>query len=537
MKTIRILIATGLILTLGVIAEVRAEILAADDFLYKQPTKEFGPGGGFNLQDYGGGQNGAIGEWTGRWVSSGNAIIAGEDFMSEDLEQFEVDEALIAGGLIPVTANYLRRGIALDGLPADPTLYFSARLRTGTDDATSLPRFWINAPNGDPLLDDAQMAIGIDDFGAVVVEIGANFEVEEDDPLNDGEFHTLVGKLEVNGNGDNEVLTVWADPTGVEDGLSASVEEDVISSVSDLRSLIQLGRLGEGPVMEWDDVAVGTSWEAVTNLEVPRVTLRVDPNSGAASLVSETGSEFDLNYYEIESASGSLNVDGWNSLQDQGIDGDVWRENNPSGEAVTESRFFGSSSLDSGQSWSLGNLWTPGGAQDLIARVGTNRGLLNLAIVDYSENSLRGDFNGNGVIDADDMNLLSAEARSGANGATFDLNGDGLVNDADRTVWVEASDNANTYIGDSNLDGEFNSTDFVTVFVAGEYEDGIANNSGWDTGDWNGDAEFDSSDFVTAFISGGYEIGPRAAVQAVPEPTTCTLLLLAIGLLFSRRRR
>ena len=109
------------------------------------------------------------------------------------------------------------------------------------------------------------------------------------------------------------------------------------------------------------------------------------------------------------------------------------------------------------------------------------------------------------------MNLLSAEARSGANGATFDLDGDGLVDDADRTVWVEASDIGKTYFGDSNLDGEFNSTDFVTVFVAGEYEDGIANNSGWDTGDWNGDAEFDSSDFVTAFISGGYETGPRAA--------------------------
>ena len=63
MNTIRILIATGLILTLSVKAEVRAEILAADDFSYKQPTKVFGPGGGFTLQDYSGGQNGAIGEW------------------------------------------------------------------------------------------------------------------------------------------------------------------------------------------------------------------------------------------------------------------------------------------------------------------------------------------------------------------------------------------------------------------------------------------------------------------------------------------
>ena len=91
-----------------------------------------------------------------------------------------------------------------------------------------------------------------------------------------------------------------------------------------------------------------------------------------------------------------------------------------------------------------------------------------------------------------------------------------------------------TYFGDSNLDGEFNSTDFVTVFTEGKYEDGVAANAGWASGDWNGDKEFDSSDFVAAFVAGGYEIGPRQ-VAVVPEPSA--LVLFAIGLLVCLARR
>ena len=53
--------------------------------------------------------------------------------------------------------------------------------------------------------------------------------------------------------------------------------------------------------------------------------------------------------------------------------------------------------------------------------------------------------------------------------------------------------------GDANLDGFFNSTDFVNIFAAAQYEDGIPGNSTWETGDWNGDSEFTSSDFVVAF--------------------------------------
>ena len=64
--------------------------------------------------------------------------------------------------------------------------------------------------------------------------------------------------------------------------------------------------------------------------------------------------------------------------------------------------------------------------------------------------------------------------------------------------------NPSWVIGDANNDGVFDSSDLVTVFVAGEYENGIANDSTFAEGDWNGDSEFDSSDLVLAFQSGKY---------------------------------
>ncbi|MCP4192193.1 MAG: hypothetical protein GY768_16395 [Planctomycetaceae bacterium] len=153
-----------------------------------------------------------------------------------------------------------------------------------------------------------------------------------------------------------------------------------------------------------------------------------------------------------------------------------------------------------------------------------------------SEPTLPGDFDGNGILDAIDIGLLSAEVRLGNDTPSFDLNADLKVNDADRGVWVD--DLRQTYFGDANLDGEFNSSDFVFVFQAGGYEDAQVGNSAWATGDWNGDAEFNSGDFVIAFQAGGFEQGPRAAVAAVPEPVGSSGIVFGvIWLVASLRRR
>jgi uncharacterized membrane protein len=138
----------------------------------------------------------------------------------------------------------------------------------------------------------------------------------------------------------------------------------------------------------------------------------------------------------------------------------------------------------------------------------------------------RGDFDIDGAFDVDDIDILAAVLRDGTQYARYDLNNDQIIDTEDYRVLVEKL--ANTYFGDSNFDGEFNSADIVAVFIAGQYEDDVALNSNWSQGAWNGEGEFDSSDFVLAFQGDGFERGPRAA-NAVPEPSSMVLACLALG--------
>ncbi|MCA9166055.1 MAG: carbohydrate-binding domain-containing protein [Planctomycetales bacterium] len=59
-------------------------------------------------------------------------------------------------------------------------------------------------------------------------------------------------------------------------------------------------------------------------------------------------------------------------------------------------------------------------------------------------------------------------------------------------------------VGDSNLDGIFDSSDLVMAFQAGKYETGES--ASMSDGDWDGDGYFSSTDIVYAFQSGGYEL-------------------------------
>ncbi len=137
---------------------------------------------------------------------------------------------------------------------------------------------------------------------------------------------------------------------------------------------------------------------------------------------------------------------------------------------------------------------------------------------------LIGDFNGDGMLDIMDLDQLTSEIQAGATDSMFDLNMSGTVDIGDRTFWV--TDIRSTWIGDANLDGEFNSSDFVEVFQAGKYETGET--ATWNEGDWNGNGQFESSDFVAAFQDGGYEKGRKNAVAVVPEPASWVLLTLGL---------
>ena len=126
-----------------------------------------------------------------------------------------------------------------------------------------------------------------------------------------------------------------------------------------------------------------------------------------------------------------------------------------------------------------------------------------------------------------DIDLQSAEMKkdpADQDLAKFDHNGDGIVNVDDRVIWIQ--DLRVTWAGDSNDDDEFNSGDLVKVFADGLYETGQM--AGWASGDWDGNMLFDSSDLVFAFTDGGYEMGPKVGGNAVPEPSSCLAVLVAL---------
>ncbi len=80
-------------------------------------------------------------------------------------------------------------------------------------------------------------------------------------------------------------------------------------------------------------------------------------------------------------------------------------------------------------------------------------------IVQFIPDGLTGDYNGNGELDVEDLDLQAVEIASGLDPPEFDLTGDGFVNDADRIFWLH--DLKGTWVGDADLNGLFDSGDFV----------------------------------------------------------------------------
>lgn len=147
--------------------------------------------------------------------------------------------------------------------------------------------------------------------------------------------------------------------------------------------------------------------------------------------------------------------------------------------------------------------------------------------------ALAGDFDGDRQLTVADIDALTTQVASGANDLDFDVNTSGGVDQGDIVYWV--NDLFGTWVGDANLDGEFESGDFVSLFAQGLYE--TNSSAAWSGGDFDGDAHFGSSDLIAAFEQGGYEQGRRPVPMVVPEPSACCLALVAGHCLHLIRRR
>ncbi|HDZ21816.1 hypothetical protein LCGC14_0368990 [marine sediment metagenome] len=162
-----------------------------------------------------------------------------------------------------------------------------------------------------------------------------------------------------------------------------------------------------------------------------------------------------------------------------------------------------------------------------LRRVGQSNGtVLGPAILATTP----GDYDDDGDVDADDVDLL--RANMGGDPATYDADGDGDV-DEDDMIWhvenlVELTDGSGrlgTRRGDFNLDGFVDGTDLALMKTAfGQPGMGYAD------GNANPDLFVDGTDLAILKTNFGFIADP-----AVPEPVTIGLLALG-GLALLRRR-
>ena len=136
----------------------------------------------------------------------------------------------------------------------------------------------------------------------------------------------------------------------------------------------------------------------------------------------------------------------------------------------------------------------------------------------------RADFDGNGVLEARDIDLLAAAIRARML-LLSDLTCRAMVGSRFPICAVMVQDALRTDFGDSNLDGHFDSADMVQVFQAGKYESRRQGRAGWAEGDWNGDGLCDSDDIVFVFQEGSYETDSRLRAEPVSTASAVDLLL------------
>ncbi len=130
--------------------------------------------------------------------------------------------------------------------------------------------------------------------------------------------------------------------------------------------------------------------------------------------------------------------------------------------------------------------------------------------------TLNGDVNGDGVLNAEDIDAIYKQYGAGATGQA--------------AVEAELKDIFNTTLGDANLDHKVDLSDFQIVL---DYWMDSGSSIGWAQGDFNGDGIVDFMDFQ-CLLDNWNPAGFSPA--AVPEPASLSVLLLG-GMALLRRSR
>ncbi len=143
------------------------------------------------------------------------------------------------------------------------------------------------------------------------------------------------------------------------------------------------------------------------------------------------------------------------------------------------------------------------------------------------------DFNGSGMCDGDDIDLLIQNIAIGPpDPGTYDLTNDGLVNRDDRDEWLVQAGAENLasqgayLLGDANLDGVVDGQDFIDWNT-----NKFTSQAAWTRGDFSADGLVDGQDFI---LWNTNKFQSADGIAAVPEPAT-GVVGLSLGLLLGLR--
>ena len=246
--------------------------------------------------------------------------------------------------------------------------------------------------------------------------------------------------------------------------------------------------------------------------DVPELTLEVNTISGAMVIINNgtpAVGDVDFNGYAIRSPGMALDPVGWNSLQDQDIEGSGppgdglgWEEFDASDAGYLSEGFLtGFTTMANMASQSLGSAFNPsvfgsGVVGDLTFEYTDGHGIVRSGEVAYVTSGPSCDFDSNGSCDLNDIDLLITEIAAGTNEGAFDLNGDAVVDTADRDLWLELAGEMNLasgnpyLLGDANLDGSVDVSDF-NLWNGNKF----TGQALWSAGDFSADGSVDVSDF------------------------------------------
>ena len=261
------------------------------------------------------------------------------------------------------------------------------------------------------------------------------------------------------------------------------LEIDVTGSFPDGRFGLYTG--WQGPTPLFSDFV----FEDATSFVVPEFpTATINRATGALTVTGPNGNPTQFSSYSIESANGGLIPAEWSSIADTGsIDSDAWTILSSTVNELAESETGGvdGATLSAGQSLNLGDVWKKSQFEDLIIKFELVDGFSVPVVPQFVGGTAfeRADLNTDGSIDLDDWLLFFPNT----------------LTSFDDVTPVEAS-----LLGD--LDGDF-------------------------------DNDLDDFQLFRTDYEAANGLGSFAAIFAVPEPTTCMILVVGMGVVVTQRRR